>query len=196
MNVLPCLCKCSFYEFLYVQGNFQWKMVKKFILFRNEKLLITRFYLEELEGVFCPKKGLTSHSTMHKQLMGEKKWNARLHFNLTSFVFILCFHFVLLSKVQMKWQSLAMEIFLEMCSYCCTYKHAFYASSLNMLPWFSIYFHVRSRILLYGSFVFAFYVELQRHKSIVTTRHWQRRSLVIISIVRFLMDDAASQCLT
>ena len=47
-------------------------MVKKFILFRNEKLLITRFYLEELEGVFCPKKGLISHSTMHKQLMGEK----------------------------------------------------------------------------------------------------------------------------
>ena len=91
MNLLPCLCKCSFYEFLYVQGNFQWKMVKKFILFRNEKLLITRFYLEELEGVFCPKKGLTSHSTMHKQLMGEKKWNARLHFNLTSFVFISFF---------------------------------------------------------------------------------------------------------
>jgi len=64
-------------------------MVKKFILFRNEKLLITRFYLEELEGVFCPKKGLTFHSTMHKQLMGEK-----IECPLAFQPYLFCFHFV------------------------------------------------------------------------------------------------------
>ena len=87
------------------------KMVKKFILYRNEKLLITKFYLEELEGVFCPKKGLTSHSTMHKQLMGEKKMECPLAFQ----PYLFCFHFILLSKLRMKCQRLAMEIFLDMC---------------------------------------------------------------------------------
>ena len=115
MNLLPCLCKCSFYEFLYVRGNFQWRII------------ITKFYCTNLKESSVQKR--YNFSFNNAQTVNERKNGMPLAFQPCLF----CFRFILLS-LQIKWSARAWlwNYFLK----CAENRHQQTLNSHPLLPRF------------------------------------------------------------